>query len=146
MKSITKGQVTVEKNLDEEMPYIECFPGKLNQVIANLVSNAVAATKIPGRIASERHVSIQSSHDEKNVYIIVKDNGVGMDEATLEKIFMPFYTTKAVGEGTGLGLSIAKSIIEDHGGNISVQSTPGVGTEFLIHLPRIPKELRRTAA
>lgn len=146
MKSITKGQVTVEKNLDEEMPYIECFPGKLNQVIANLVSNAVAATKIPGRIASERHVSIQSSHDEKNVYIIVKDNGVGMDEATLEKIFMPFYTTKPVGEGTGLGLSIAKSIIEDHGGNISVQSTPGVGTEFLIHLPRIPKELRRTAA
>jgi signal transduction histidine kinase len=146
MMSITKGQVTLDKHLDPELPYIECFPGKLNQVIANLLSNAVAATKLPGRTSMDRHVSITSCYDEKNVYISVKDNGVGMDQATVEKIFMPFFTTKAVGEGTGLGLSIAKSIIEDHGGQIVVKSDPGHGSEFLIHLPRIPKGFSRSAA
>jgi signal transduction histidine kinase len=146
MKSVTKGQVTLEKHLDPEMPYIECFPGKLNQVIANLVSNAVAATKMAGRTAADRHVSINSYHDDRNVYISVKDNGVGMDEATREKIFMPFFTTKAVGEGTGLGLSIAQSIVEDHGGHIEVKSAPGEGSEFIIHLPRIPKGFSRSAA
>jgi signal transduction histidine kinase len=146
MKSITKGQVTLDKTLDNEMPFIECFPGKLNQVIANLVSNAVAATKIPGRSAMDRHVNISSWHDEKNVYISVKDNGIGMNEEAISKIFMPFFTTKAVGEGTGLGLSIALSIVEDHGGHIEVKSTPDIGSEFIIHLPRIPKDYSRTAA
>lgn len=146
MKSITKGHVTLDKTLDQDMPYIECFPGKLNQVIANLVSNAVAATKLPGRTSMDRLVHISSWHDDKQVFISVKDNGIGMDEEAISKIFMPFYTTKAVGEGTGLGLSIAQSIVEDHGGEIEVKSTPGAGSEFIIHLPRIPKGYSRTAA
>ena len=146
MKSITKGQVTLDKNLDESMPYIECFPGKLNQVIANLVSNAVQATKLPGRSVMDRHVGIKSWHDEKMVYISVKDNGCGISEEAKDKIFMPFYTTKAVGEGTGLGLSIAMSIIEEHGGEIEVLSTPGEGSEFIIHLPRTPRGFSRSAA
>lgn len=146
MKSITKGQVTLDKNLDESMPYIECFPGKLNQVIANLVSNAVQATKLPGRNVMDRHVGIKSWHDDKMVYISVKDNGCGISEEAKDKIFMPFYTTKAVGEGTGLGLSIAMSIIEEHGGEIEVLSTPGEGSEFIIHLPRTPRGFSRSAA
>ena len=65
----------------------------------------------------------------------IKDNGVGMDNAVKARIFDPFFTTKAVGEGTGLGLAIVYGIIEDHQGRISVESGPGVGTEFLIDLP-----------
>ena len=73
--------------------------------------------------------------DEKQVLVQIKDTGIGIEKDNLEKIFDPFYTTKAVGEGTGLGLSISYGIIKSHGGSIEVTSTPGVGTEFSIKLP-----------
>ena len=69
------------------------------------------------------------------VQISIKDNGIGMDEITQNRLFEPFYTTKDVGEGTGLGLSISYGIIEQHNGKIEVFSSLGEGTEFLIYLP-----------
>ena len=75
----------------------------------------------------------------EKVAISVKDNGRGMDKATLEKIFDPFFTTKGVGTGTGLGLSISYGVIQRHGGDILVQSQIGQGTEFTILLPIKPK-------
>ena len=83
---------------------------------------------------------------KRQVHISVKDNGTGISDADKEKIFMPFFTTKAVGEGTGLGLSIAMGIIEEHGGDIEVISSPGLGSEFIIHLPRVRKGMNLSAA
>lgn len=136
MKGVTNGQVTVHKNLATDIPQVDCFPGKLNQVIANLVSNAIHATRIPGRNLMQRNIWISSEHDLDFVRIRVKDDGCGIDAQEVEKIFVPFFTTKAVGEGTGLGLAIARGIIEEHNGKIEVISQPGKGTEFILHLPR----------
>ena len=136
MNGVTKGQVTVHRDLAADLPEVECFPGKLNQVLANLVSNAIYATRIPGRTIHQRNVWIQSEFDEEFIRISIKDDGCGIDQQELQKIFVPFYTTKAVGEGTGLGLAIARGIIEEHNGHIDVVSESGKGTEFIIHLPR----------
>lgn len=146
MKGLTKGQVTLVRNISEDMPEIDCYPGKLNQVIANLISNAIQATRIPGRTVDQRVIHIRSEYDDQFVRIHVKDNGCGIDASDMEKIFVPFYTTKPVGEGTGLGLSIARGIIDQHLGNIEVISDPGKGTEFILHLPRNRKEAERKAA
>ena len=71
----------------------------------------------------------------KGWIFFVSDNGMGMDDVTLQKLFEPFYTTKPVGKGTGLGLSISFGIIADHGGTITVESTQGKGSKFKIYLP-----------
>jgi signal transduction histidine kinase len=128
------------------IPEVECFPGKLNQVIANLLSNAIHATRIPGRSEAQRNVWISSEYDQDYVRIRVKDDGCGIDSQEIEKIFVPFFTTKAVGEGTGLGLAIARGIIEEHNGRIEVDSHPGKGTEFILHLPRNRNQQTRSAA
>jgi two-component system, NtrC family, sensor kinase len=93
MKSITKGQVTLRRDLDPAMPLIDCFPGKLNQVIANLITNAVHATNLPNRSSEARLVDVRSYHDEKFIHISIKDNGCGISDELKEKIFMPFFTT-----------------------------------------------------
>jgi len=146
MKGVTKGQVTVHKNLSSDIPDVDCFPGKLNQVIANLVTNAIHATRIPGRHASQRNIWITSENDHEFVRIRVKDDGCGIDSQELEKIFIPFFTTKAVGEGTGLGLAIVRGIIEEHNGHIEVVSQPGIGSEFILHLPINRNQQTRSAA
>lgn len=146
LKSATKGQVTLTKDLSIDIPNIYCFPGKLNQVIANIITNAIHATNIKGRSHQDRHVHVRSYYDDDNLYISVKDNGSGIDEAIREKIFMPFFTTKAVGEGTGLGLSITMGIVEEHKGHIEVITEKGIGSEFIIHLPRVGQEQTFSAA
>jgi len=136
MKSVTKGEVVISKELEEELPMINCYPGKLNQVFMNILTNAVQATKANGKQVADRLVKIKSAYTENSVLIEITDNGIGMDEVTIGKIFDPFFTTKGVGEGTGLGLSIAMGIVKEHNGNIEVQSQIGNGTRFLINLPR----------
>lgn len=136
MKSITKGEVVIEKNLEEEIPQIMCFPGKVNQVLMNVLTNAVQATKGKNLGTEERKVNITSFSTDKNIVIEVTDNGVGIPETVKNKIFDPFFTTKGVGEGTGLGLSIAMGIVIEHNGQIAVESEPNVGTRILITLPR----------
>lgn len=114
---------------------IDCFPGQLNQAILNVLINAIQAVDKDGEI------SLSIVENEKNIHILVKDNGIGMDEANVAKMFDPFFTTKPIGTGTGLGLSITYKIINDlHKGKIEVQSEIEKGTvvKFII-----PKEIKK---
>jgi signal transduction histidine kinase/ligand-binding sensor domain-containing protein len=115
----------------KELPLIECYPGKLNQVFMNILSNAIEA------IIEKGTVTIKTWEDKPvgKAFISIKDDGMGMSASVKSNIFNPFYTTKEVGKGTGLGLSISHGIIEQHGGSIEVKSRPGNGTEFIIALP-----------
>jgi signal transduction histidine kinase len=113
-----------------DLPDIECAPAQINQVLLNLLSNAIQAIEHDaGRI------TVRTQALDGRVMALVEDNGKGISEQNLAKIFDPFFTTKPVGQGTGLGLAIAHQIVEQHGGLIRVASKPGVGTRFLIALP-----------
>ena len=118
-----------------QLPAVECHPGKLNQVFMNILNNAIQA------IASRKDlrrgtITVRSTTVGDAVLISIADDGPGMTEAVMGKVFEPFFTTKDVGEGTGLGLSIAYSIVEKHGGRITVESLPGAGATFHVTLPQ----------
>lgn len=128
LKHQLKNRIEVIKDFGE-LPQILCYPGKLNQVFMNILSNACQAIEGQGTI------TVKTSYADDIVKISIKDTGHGMSAEVMEHIFEPFYTTKDVGEGTGLGLSITFGIIQDHDGNIEVHSAPGEGAEFVITLP-----------
>lgn len=128
LKNDLKNRIEIDKDYGN-IPELFCYPGKLNQVFMNILSNAGQAIENKGRIL------IKTYNDENNIYISIKDTGHGMTEETKKKIFDPFYTTKDVGKGTGLGLSISYGIVKDHKGEIKVNSEIGKGTEFLVKLP-----------
>lgn len=124
-----KNRIEVVKEYGK-IPPITCYASQLNQVFMNILSNAAQA------IEGEGEILIRTKMSGKNkVIVTIKDSGIGMSKATLEKIFDPFYTTKSLGTGTGLGLSISYGIVQKHGGDIRVSSQPGKGTEFQIELP-----------
>ena len=125
-----KNRIKIRKDYSE-FEDIECYPGKLNQVIMNILTNSIQAIEDQGEIF------IQTISSDIGIKIIIKDDGRGMSSEVKKHIFEPFFTTKDVGKGTGLGLSISYGIIEQHNGNIDVISEPGKGTEFIISLPRI---------
>ena len=112
-----------------DLPPIVCFPGKINQVIMNLLVNAAHAIEEKGT------VTVQTAVEDEHVVVRVSDTGCGIPPDAQGKLFDPFYTTKEPGKGTGLGLYICHSIMEEHGGDISVDSTVGVGTTFALRLP-----------
>ena len=128
-----------------DLPLVECFAGQLNQVFMNLLANAIDALEDANQ--GRNSVEIQTnpnqiliktalSADRQQAIIWIRDNGIGMTEQVLQKIFEHLFTTKGVGQGTGLGLAIAHQIVvEKHGGKIIATSTPGQGTEFIITLP-----------
>lgn len=126
-----------------ELPPVECYPGQLNQVFMNIISNAIDALHKQDReraIAeiktSPSTITIQTQIIYPRVRICIKDNGQGIDEAIKNRIFDPFFTTKPVGQGTGLGLSISYQIIVDkHSGNLQCISYPNQGAEFVIEIP-----------
>ncbi|QJB33900.1 GHKL domain-containing protein [Chitinophaga oryzae] len=117
-----------------ELPKVECYAGKINQVFMNIFSNALNAIKSK-KEQHDESITITTRQEGQTVIIRIRDTGIGMSEEVQQKIFDPFFTTKDVGEGTGLGLSIVFSIIEKHKGKIIVNSTPGQGAEFIIYLP-----------
>jgi signal transduction histidine kinase len=141
MKNITSKEATVITELEPQLPQIMCFPGKLNQVLMNLISNAVHATKMENRGVNDRLVTVKTVTHNDKIQIVVKDNGSGMKDEVRKKIFDPFFTTKQVGEGTGLGLSIVLGIVHEHGGEINVESEWGTGTSFIITLPMSPQPM-----
>jgi PAS domain S-box-containing protein len=124
-------QVAVELNL-APLPEVTCFPAKINQVVLNLVVNAIDACPPEGKVA----VSTRPTAD--GVELVVADTGHGIDPAIRDKIFDPFFTTKPQGKGTGLGLSISYGIVQAHGGQIDVDSVLGQGTRFVVRLPLKP--------
>jgi len=125
------------------LPKIECFPGQLNQVFMNILANAIDALEESnsGRSLAEikanpNLIKIITLRENKQVKIIIADNGKGMNQEVQQKIFDHLFTTKVVGKGTGLGLAIAKQIVEEtHGGKLSCSSVVGQGTEFVIEIP-----------
>lgn len=128
------GRIRVVKQYGE-LPPVECYPGKLNQVFLNILSNAIYAVHKRFTDVDGGEIIITTTTEQNNVEISIKDNGIGIDEQTRKKIFDPFFTTKDVGEGTGLGMSIAYNTIKKHNGVIRVNSSPGEGAEFIIELP-----------
>ena len=126
------------------LPEVQCYPGQLNQVFMNILTNAIEAIddynkersleelkNKPGIIQIRTEVN-----DANQVLIRIIDNGPGMTEEVYHRLFDPFFTTKPVGSGTGLGMSISyKIIVEKHGGQLQCFSAPGQGAEFLIYLP-----------
>lgn len=127
---IKDGQIKLIKYYDDLMPEINCYPGQLNQVFMNLLSNAVEA------IAKEGTITIRTRNYDDYVTISIHDNGRGIPSEIKPKIFEPFFTTKGLGKGTGLGLSISFGIIQKHHGQIEVNSKPKQGAEFIITLPK----------
>lgn len=117
-----------------DLPQVECYPGKLNQVFMNILNNAAHAVK-QRHGATGGRVWITTRQEGNEVLIAIRDNGMGMDESTQKRLFEPFYTTKAVGEGTGLGLSIVQGVIDKHHGRITLTSEVNEGSEFIISLP-----------
>jgi signal transduction histidine kinase len=136
INNLLNGKITIDKQYGN-IPLVECYPGKLNQVFLNLISNAIYA--INARIKDEAggKIVIKTEAKENTVVITIEDNGCGMNESTRKRLFEPFFTTKPVGEGTGLGLSISHNTIKKHFGKITVQSTLNEGTTFTIEIPII---------
>jgi signal transduction histidine kinase len=122
------------------IPKIDCYSGKLNQVFMNLLDNAIHAVKEAHEDLENAEIRVSTEYENEHVSITISDNGVGMKEEVKEEIFLPFFTTKEVGRGTGLGLSISYGIIEKHGGTIEVESTLNKGTTFKVTLPETIKK------
>lgn len=118
----------------EPLPPVECYPGKINQVVMNLLLNAIDACQSGGL------VTVRSRPVPGGVEIDIVDTGHGIEPSIRDRIFDPFFTTKPIGQGTGLGLSISYGIVKAHGGRIDVESTPGRGSRFTVRLPLAPAQ------
>lgn len=126
-------KVTIKTALQKTLPYITISPSEIQQVMLNLINNALDSMEKTGGAI---HISTKISEIEpEHIVIVVEDDGPGIPEANLPRLFDPFFTTKPVGKGTGLGLSICYGIINKMGGKIDVQSTVGKGTRFRIWIP-----------
>jgi len=129
-KKVLKNSVKVEKEFADKMPLFYGDKLKIHQVLVNIVDNAVQAMPDGGVL---RIITSYSEGVKNHISIIVADTGCGIDRDSLEKIFVPFFTTKK--DGTGLGLPIVKHFVELHGGELFVKSEAGKGTEITVSLP-----------
>ena len=129
--------INLVKEYDENLPKIYVDPDLMRQVFLNLLNNASDA------VGEGDTITLKTTAGENCVKITIADTGTGMAQDQIEKIFMPFYTTKEVGKGTGLGLLICLNIIEGFGGRIEVQSTPGEGSAFTMVLPLPGRSLEK---
>lgn len=138
--TITNGNIKIIKQYGN-LPEVECYPGKLNQVFMNILNNAIHAVIARNYKNGEGKVYIETIPLKSEVQIRIKDNGIGIPKQNFNKIFEPFFTTKEVGAGTGLGLSIVYGIINSHNGKIEIESEENEGAEFIITLPVEPQRI-----
>ncbi len=129
--NFAKDGVEIEPVLEPDLPEVTLDAEKMEQVIMNLLINARQAIEGPGRI----RVRTGRTTGSGSIFLAVSDSGSGIAPEVLPRIFDPFYTTKPTGMGTGLGLSVSYGIVQDHGGEIEVESTPGQGARFTVRLP-----------
>ena len=143
----TEFQLTVAQDLDSDVGEMEAIPQDLGRTFLNIVGNACQATDEKRKRLTEAGVSFEgyaptvwlsTKGMEDHVEIRIRDNGPGIPQEIIEKIFNPFFTTKPTNQGTGLGLAITSDIIRQHGGTIDVQSEPDQFTEMTITIPRTP--------
>lgn len=133
--------ITVQSELENNLPEVQGDPQLLQQIIVNLVSNGKWAIEKKFGKATGGQVTLKTKFDadNKQVQVFVSDNGVGIPEDKIGKIFEPFFTTKQVGSGTGLGLYIVSNIIRKHKGTLGITSKVNEGTTFKISLPALIK-------
>jgi PAS domain S-box-containing protein len=130
---MSRKRIEFIREFSENLPKIYVDEYQLEQVIMNLLLNAMDAIKTDGQIVVRTGLSDEDDNSDQNVILEISDTGCGIDEENLEKIFNPFYTTKQ--DGVGLGLSISSRLIEENGGLIKAESAVGKGTKFIIQLP-----------
>lgn len=128
----------LEIALDDSIGLVEIIPQEIGRVMLNLINNAFYAINERKMKASEEYdptvrIITQKLHDR--VEIRIQDNGTGIPQKVIDKIFQPFFTTKPTGQGTGLGLSLSYDIVKAHGGELSVDTNPDYGTSFIISIP-----------
>jgi two-component system NtrC family sensor kinase len=124
----------LHRRLAPGLPQVFCDQGQIQQVLLILLVNAAEAMPHGGAVT----VTTAEDADNASVLVRVRDTGVGIEADNLGRVFEPFFTTKENQQRTGLGLAIARSIVDNHGGTISVTSTPGEGSEFVVTLPVAP--------
>jgi two-component system, NtrC family, sensor kinase len=136
-RSEWKRDLVLKTELDPELPLLECSISEINQLLLNLVINAIDAVKANagGRKKAKGEITIKTAVQDRNLIIMVRDNGIGIPKANLSLIYDPFFTTKAYGKGSGQGLPLAYYIVQKHGGTIDVWSEEKVGTTFTVSLP-----------
>ncbi len=129
-KEMEVSNIEMVRQYDNNIPQMQTDANQLQQVLLNILNNAIDALEDnPGKI------SITTGLVKKKIQIIITDTGMGMTREQIEKIFLPFYSTKEVGKGTGLGLSVSYGIIKNMGGKIEAESTPGKGSSFILTIP-----------
>ncbi len=138
---------TMKTDFDETIGNINIIPQDIGRVILNLITNAFYVVDEKKKASPEKSsfenltslyeptVSISTKKVGDKIEIKVADNGNGIPQKILDKIFQPFFTTKPTGQGTGLGLSLSYDIVKAHGGELKVETKEGEGTEFIILLP-----------
>ncbi|MGA2401831.1 MAG: ATP-binding protein, partial [Syntrophobacteraceae bacterium] len=122
--------IRIQTELDQNLPLISASPTELQQVFMNLINNAIDAIGSGGGL-----LEIRSRVEADKVVVDIADTGHGISKEVMSRMFDPFFTTKPVGKGTGLGLSICYGIIRKLGGNLTVDSSVGLGTTFHVHIP-----------
>ncbi|WDP88461.1 MAG: PAS domain S-box protein [Desulfobacter sp.] len=128
--------IKIQKNYDPNLPPVPCESGKIQQVVLNLLKNGAQAMQEAGTVEPEFKISTRFDEEKEMACLEIADNGPGMEKELCKRIFEPFFTTKPAGIGTGLGLSVSYFIVtENHGGTMTVDSTPGKGTLFTVCLP-----------
>jgi len=146
----TDKDIAIAMRLQENIWGVDADQGQIEQVFLNILINASQAMPSGGGLyvetenvqRSETDLLLHNVPPGQYVRISVTDTGIGMDEETMERIFDPFFSTKKPGRGTGLGLASAYGIVKNHGGFITVQSSPGQGSTFTIHLPASANEIK----
>lgn len=133
---INRNSITINKLLGDNIPSVMANGHQIQQVIINLLLNARdALEEMPGEKCITISTDTKYEQDQQWVVIKVKDNGCGIDQELISRIFNPFYTTKEASKGTGLGLSVSLGIAQSHGGTLEVESEPGLGSTFAFVLP-----------
>lgn len=131
---------TLKTDFDESVGNINIVPQDIGRVILNLIMNAFYAVDEKKKQQPEGYdptVSVSTKKNSDTIEVKVKDNGIGIPQKVLDKIFQPFFTTKPTGQGTGLGLSLSYDIVKAHGGELIVGTKEGEGTEFILSLPNL---------
>ena len=134
--------LNIEEDLDEQLGEVEAVPQDLGRVVLNMVSNACHATndrRVGGEAGYSPALQIRTVDEGDRYQIRIRDNGLGIPDKVLEKIFNPFFTTKPTDQGTGLGLALSNDIVREHGGEIRVETAVGEFTEMIVDLPKKAK-------
>ena len=128
----------MKTDFDESIGLIKIIPQDIGRVVLNLITNAFYAVTERKKLQPEGYepvVAVVTRKEAGKVEICVSDNGTGIPQKVMDKIFQPFFTTKPTGQGTGLGLSLSYDIVKAHGGELKVETKEGEGSEFIIQLP-----------